>query len=69
MKGDGLIKSRLVELDIFKGVCILAVLAIHMSGIIAKGGQITGELVADYYFFSIITRFCVPSFILITGVL
>lgn len=59
--------KRFIEIDIFKGICILAVIAIHMSGIIAPGGKLSIYKLDDYFLYSIITRFCVPGFILASG--
>lgn len=64
-----IIKKRYSEIDIFKGLCILAVVAIHMSGIILNNGTLPISKMDDYYLFSVITRFCVPGFILASGFL
>jgi probable poly-beta-1,6-N-acetyl-D-glucosamine export protein len=65
-------RGRLIELDFFKGIAILSVIFIHMSGMFLNQSDITTiaqNNIDDYFILNVLSRFSVPGFILITGLL
>lgn len=63
-------KERLINIDLFKIICIVAVIVIHVSSYNVFETEYSSLLQENFSvinFFNMITRFSVPGFIMISG--
>ena len=63
-------KERLINIDLFKVICIAAVIIIHVSSynvFEVEYSKLVQKNFATINFYNMITRFCVPGFIMISG--
>lgn len=63
-------KQRLANIDLFKIVCIVAVIIVHVSSSNAfdpKYAYLFNKNFSIINFYNMLTRFCVPGFVMVSG--
>lgn len=63
-------KQRLANIDLFKIICIIAVIIVHVSSSNAfdhKYAYLFNKNFSIINFYNMLTRFCVPGFVMISG--
>lgn len=68
--GDNMKKERLINIDLFKIVCIIAVIVIHVASYNAFNTEYFDLVLKNFSiinFYNMVARFCVPGFIMVSG--